>query len=173
MQEWIKKVSRRTLQAMEPTPFGYGRELAPDASGEGVFFAQIRSFEHIHSAAPDQAPAAPASAPHTQPASPVANAPVPATAVSPAETEAFSAPSSAAPQDAAETAAGTGGNDMVGSTPCDGLEGDPAEWMRSLGAMGFACAQQVSHPSTAQFPGVQHHLWQSCCSPFSASSLPT
>ena len=35
------------------------------------------------------------------------------------------------------------GNDTDGASPCAALEGSPTEWMRSGGALGFACAQQV------------------------------
>lgn len=35
------------------------------------------------------------------------------------------------------------GNDTDWASPCDALEGSPTEWMRSGGALGFACAQQV------------------------------
>ena len=146
-------MSRRSLQALQPSPFSYGPELAPDSASGGEFFAQIHSFEPVLSAAPDQAPATPASAPSTQPGAALATAPLPATAVSPAETEAGPAPGLAAPKDAAETAVGAG-NDTSGSSPCDGLDGEPTEWMRSGGAMGLACAQQVSHPSTAQRNGL-------------------
>ena len=143
MQEWRNRVARRSLQAAEPNLLGYGPELAPESASEGVFFAQIHSFEHLPTAVPDQAPAAPAPAPHTPPASATARAQVPATAVPPAETAAAPAAGSATLGGAAE-AAGSTRSAAVGASPCDSLEGGPTEWMKTGGAMGFACAQQVT-----------------------------
>ena len=142
LQEWKRRVARRSLQATEYLS-SYGPKLAPESASEGVFFAQMRSFADIQTAAPDQAPAAPAPAPFTQQASVPARAAVPATAVSPAEAEAAPASDAAAPQGAAE-AAGGARNESAGSSPCDALEGGPAEWMQTGGAMGLACAQQVT-----------------------------
>ena len=31
-----------------------------------------------------------------------------------------------------------------GSSACDGLEGEPGEWLQDGGALGYACAMQVS-----------------------------
>ena len=154
VQEWVQRVARRSLQAFEPSPFSYGPELAPESASEGEFFAQARSFENIHSAAPGQALAAPAPAAYTHPASVVAQAPVPDTAVPHAETAAAPAASSAsnlasesAAAQGASEAAGRARNESAGSSPCDGLEGGPTEWMKNEGAMGLACAQQVSQSS--------------------------
>ncbi len=139
----MKKVARRSLQAMEPHLSSYGPELAPESASEGVFFAQMRSFVDIQTAAPDLAPAAPAPSTSAQPTSYSARAPVPATAVSPAEAEAAPVADAAASQGVAE-AAGGARNESAGSSPCDVLEGGPAEWMKTGGAMGLTCAQQVA-----------------------------
>ena len=157
---------------MEPHLSSYGPELAPESASEGIFFAQMRSFADIQTAAPDQAPAA---APFTQPASVIARAPASATAVSPAEAEA------AAFQGAAE-AVGAARSESAGSLPCDALKGGPAEWMKTGGAMGLACAQQVTYSTPCCLSGTcgvplatlmcpLECLWISACKSFECLCL--
>lgn len=137
MQEWRKRVSGRSLKDSGAGVSSYTTELAPGVTDMDASSAALVS------AAPVMAPTAPAPTPYTQPDSAEGESFDAALDSASAEVSAAQAPG-AIPYEIAAQALEAARNGTNGTSPCDALTGSPAEWMRSGGALGFACAQQVS-----------------------------
>jgi len=150
MQEWRKRVSGRTLKGGGAGVSSYTTELAPGVADVDATSAALVS------AAPILAPTAPAPAPYTQPDSAEGDIPDAALDSASAEDLAAQAPGPI-PYEITPQALEAARNENNETSPCDALKGSPAEWMQSGGALGFACAQQVSTSPGSSFPGYSEH----------------